>query len=159
MKQGWCSPFQRVFAIATAALLAATPANAASRTVEAATKPGEPWKEYPVRTLDDLPEAIRSATNTPLSRFGGWAERKLKATGFFYTTNHAGRWWFVDPEGCLFLQAGVASVKTILTPRAREALKRNFTNETGWAEATTTLLPEDHRACERGIPSTARRVW
>ena len=170
MKQGWYSPFQRVFAIATAALLAATPVNAASHTVEAATKPGEPWKEYPVRTLDDLPAAIRSATNTPLSRFGGWAERKLKATGFFYTTNHAGRWWFVDPEGCLFLQVGVASVKTIPTPGAREALKRNFTNETGWAEATTTLLRQNGfnglggwadadqlRAVANSLPYT--RIW
>jgi hypothetical protein len=132
----------RTTAVAFALLLvAAGPAAAAAeRVVQAATKPGEPWKDYPVRTLDEVPTPIRLATNTPLSRYGGWASRKLIATGFFYTTNLAGRWWFVDPDGCLFLNAGVASVKTIPSPGAREALLKRFKDEPGWAEATTALL-------------------
>ncbi len=114
-----------------------------SFTVEVATKPGEPWRAYPTRTLDSLPAEVRARTDTSLDQYGGWREHKLAATGFFYTTNWSERWWLVDPEGCLFFQAGVASVKTIPTPGARAALIKKFGNETGWAEQTTQMLRDN----------------
>jgi len=40
------------------------------------------------------------------SRFGGYAAHKVGATGFFRTQKIDGRWWLVDPEGCLFLSVG-----------------------------------------------------
>jgi hypothetical protein len=44
------------------------------------------------------------------SRFGGYLPAKVKATGFFRTEKIDGRWWFVDPEGYLFLSVGVDCV-------------------------------------------------
>ena len=44
------------------------------------------------------------------SKFGGYLTRKVKATGFFRTEKIDGRWWFVDPEGYLFLSVGVDCV-------------------------------------------------
>ncbi|HAH25809.1 MAG TPA: hypothetical protein DCL77_18970 [Prolixibacteraceae bacterium] len=44
------------------------------------------------------------------SKFGGYLNAKVKATGFFRTEKINGRWWFVDPEGCLFLSVGVDCV-------------------------------------------------
>ncbi len=45
------------------------------------------------------------------STYGGWsAGPKLKATGFFRTERHNGKWWMVDPEGYLFWTAGVNCV-------------------------------------------------
>ena len=114
-----------------------------SFTVEAASKPGEPWRTYPTRTLDSLPVAVREATDTSLNQYGGWRKHQLPATGFFYATNWSARWWLVDPEGSLFFQAGVASVKTIPTPGAREALTNKFGNEAGWAERTTQMLRDN----------------
>lgn len=44
------------------------------------------------------------------SKFGGYLNAKVKATGFFRTEKIEDRWWFVDPEGCLFLSVGVDCV-------------------------------------------------
>ncbi len=45
------------------------------------------------------------------SKFGGYkAHRYDQGTGFFRTANVDGRWWFVDPEGYLFLSVGVNCV-------------------------------------------------
>ncbi|HER07622.1 MAG TPA: hypothetical protein ENO20_01825 [Bacteroides sp.] len=45
------------------------------------------------------------------SRFGGFLEARIdEGTGFFRTEKVNGRWWFVDPEGYLFLSHGVNCV-------------------------------------------------
>lgn len=44
------------------------------------------------------------------AKFGGYKQQKVKATGFFRTEKIDGRWWFVDPEGYLFLSVGVDCV-------------------------------------------------
>lgn len=44
------------------------------------------------------------------SKFGGYLQAKGKVTGFFHTEKIDGRWWFVDPEGYLFLSVGVDCV-------------------------------------------------
>ena len=41
------------------------------------------------------------------SKFGGYLQARVKSTGFFRTEKIDGRWWFVDPEGYLFLSVGV----------------------------------------------------
>lgn len=44
------------------------------------------------------------------AKFGGYKEQRMQATGFFRTECVDGRWWFVDPEGYLFLSVGVDCV-------------------------------------------------
>jgi hypothetical protein len=44
------------------------------------------------------------------SKYGGYLQAKTKATGFFRTEKINGQWWFVDPEGYLFLSVGVDCV-------------------------------------------------
>lgn len=44
------------------------------------------------------------------SKYGGYLNAKVKATGFFRTEKINGQWWFVDPEGYLFLSVGVDCV-------------------------------------------------
>lgn len=44
------------------------------------------------------------------SRYGGYKQKRVKGTGFFRTQMIDGRWWFVDPEGYLFLSVGVDCV-------------------------------------------------
>lgn len=44
-------------------------------------------------------------------KWGGWAKGpKLAATGHFYPTKHAGKWWIVDPDGRLFFSYGPTGV-------------------------------------------------
>lgn len=51
-----------------------------------------------------------SLSNYNYSKFGGYKQKKVKGTGFFRTQKINGRWWFVDPEGYLFLSVGVDCV-------------------------------------------------
>ena len=44
------------------------------------------------------------------SKYGGYLQAKTKGTGYFRTEERDGRWWFVDPEGYLFLSVGVDCV-------------------------------------------------
>jgi hypothetical protein len=111
-----------------------------ARVVEAATKPGDKWVAYPTRTLADLVGGADIKPDAGLSQYGGLASRREKVTGFFHTTNRNGRWWLVDPEGCLFLHRGVASVSLPRAPGAQAAWKEKFGSETNWAQRTTDWL-------------------
>lgn len=58
-------------------------------------------------------ESIAANVALPVdwSIYGGWEQKKFKATGFFRTQNDGKRWWFVDPEGCAFLSAGIDCIR------------------------------------------------
>jgi len=46
-------------------------------------------------------------------QYGGWKNGpQLKATGFFRTEKHNGKWWLVDPEGRLFWSMGINCVNS-----------------------------------------------
>ena len=45
-------------------------------------------------------------------RYGGYENSKAKATGFFRVEKIEGKWWFVDPDGHLFLSLGADSMGT-----------------------------------------------
>jgi hypothetical protein len=65
-----------------------------------------------VRSLAELKAAWRNedAALGPgefgFCRYGGFIQTKADATGFFRTEKRDGRWWFVDPDGHLFLSLG-----------------------------------------------------
>ena len=58
------------------------------------------------------------------SRFGGYKQWKSKATGYFRTEKVDGRWWFVDPDGYLFLSVGVDCIASGRGGNAKEVDKR-----------------------------------
>ena len=82
--------------------------------------------EFGQHNLVDYPEKIRSleqlqaewaaedkelAEAVPeynYSKYGGYMQKQVKGTGFFRTEKIDGRWWYVDPEGYLFLSIGTA---------------------------------------------------
>ena len=128
----------RIFkAVCAGTILLFTVRQTFARTVEVAVKPDAPWTNLPTRLLEDLPEL---PVDGNLTKYGGLAAHKLRATGFFHTAKVKGRWWLVDPEGGLFIHKGVASVKTIPTAGAEEALKSAFGSESAWAEKTAGML-------------------
>jgi hypothetical protein len=45
-----------------------------------------------------------------VSKYGGFTDRKVKATGFFRVEQIDGKWWFVDPEGYLFYSTGSTGI-------------------------------------------------
>jgi hypothetical protein len=127
------------------------------RTVQAAARPGEPWKDYPTRTLADLPETVGSGSDSQTGLYGGLLQGRLSPTGFFRAAQKDGRWWLVDPEGGRFLYRGVSSVTPIRTPGAKAALEEQFNTEQGWAEGTVALL-RAHGFCGLGAWSDTDRL-
>jgi hypothetical protein len=75
--------------------------------------PGKTHGEDDLKRAISEEEADWSAHPGPRdwNRYGGWqAGPRLQATGFFYPAKHGGKWWLVDPEGCLFWSHGVDCV-------------------------------------------------
>ncbi|MDO4948925.1 MAG: hypothetical protein Q4E55_01970 [Bacteroidales bacterium] len=73
--------------------------------------------EGKIHSLDELraswaaEDALDSSTNAyNYSRYGGYRQKRVQATGYFRTEKIDGKWWFVDPEGYLFLSHGVDCV-------------------------------------------------
>jgi len=58
------------------------------------------------------------------SRYGGYLQKQLKGSGFFRVAENDGRWWFVDPDGYLFLSLGVDCVYPGRGGNARDLDKR-----------------------------------
>jgi hypothetical protein len=57
-------------------------------------------------------DEARAAADFGYCTYGGYKDTKARATGFFRCEKIDGRWWFVDPDGHLFLSAG----SDVMTP-------------------------------------------
>jgi hypothetical protein len=99
--------------------------------------------DYPTRLIEHLPGFRPPDRPIPLSRFGGWAERRVQPTGFFRPLQVDGRWWLVDPDGCLFIQSGVNAVAAGTSRNMRQALRQRFGTEQAWAEHAAAQLHAD----------------
>jgi hypothetical protein len=73
-----------------------------------------PGKAY---TIDDLKKdwadeekSIQSSDNE-ISKYGGFMAARTKPTGFFRVEVVEGKWWFVDPDGCLFFSNGSCCIQ------------------------------------------------
>ena len=95
------------------------------------------WQNYPVRTVQDLSPAPNAV---PLDRFGGRRDRSSVAIGFYYTQKIDGRWWFIDPAGHLFINAGVAAVTPGPSPKTTAAFSRIFGTPQVWMRKTRRQL-------------------
>lgn len=109
----------------------------AGEPVLVARAPDRPWFRMKTTVLGDLPALPEDG---PTNRFGGWEPAVESGTGFFRTAKRDGRWWLIDPTGCRFIHRGVASVRQVTTPGAREALAGRFGGSAPWAGATVELL-------------------
>ncbi len=98
---------------------------------------GRNWETVPVMQLSDIAGFVPSRT-VKLDRFGGLAERRVKATGFFRTEKLHDRWWLVDPEGGLFLSVGINSVN--LSQSNGELAPTGCSSTGAWATAAARLL-------------------
>ena len=71
-----------------------------------------------------------------ISKYGGYKARKQKATGFFRTEKIDDKWWFIDPDGYLFLSVGSdcinSSVRT--TTKDREFIFEYLPENEGFAD-------------------------
>jgi hypothetical protein len=70
--------------------------------------------EAKIKSIDQLQsdwnaeeENLNKPEDYNYSKYGGYLNAQLEATGFFRTQNVDGQWWFVDPDGYQFLSVGV----------------------------------------------------
>ena len=64
--------------------------------------------ELKSRAKDELALPSPEGFGDGFDKYGGWLKGpKLKATGFFRTEKVDGRWWFVTPEGHVFISVGM----------------------------------------------------
>lgn len=76
---------------------------------------GKTHSDEDLKRAREEEEADLAAHKGPTDRnkYGGWANGpKQEATGRFYFKKVDGKWWFVDPEGCLWWSHGVVRVTT-----------------------------------------------
>ena len=74
--------------------------------------------EGKINSLEKLQEEWGAEDSQPVDRaqyhyseYGGYLDARIdEGTGFFRTERIDGRWWFIDPEGYLFLSHGVNCV-------------------------------------------------
>jgi hypothetical protein len=102
------------------------------------------------RSVDELQAAWREEERTlaagepGLCRYGGYLGTQAKATGYFRVEKIDDRWWFVDPDGHLFLSLGADVIRPeMTTPVAgREAFFRE--------RPPQAVLPARERDGDRG---------
>lgn len=97
------------------------------------------WISRPTQILPRL-DGYAPKGPRPLSRYGGWAEAKVGATGFFQVRKVGERWWLVDPDGHLYLSKGVASVAPGGSARTKTAFASAFGTTSRWADSTAALM-------------------
>lgn len=85
------------------------------------------------------------------SRYGGYRQQQVKGTGFFRVEKIDERWWFVDPEGYLFLSHGVDCVNPGGGGNANNLDKR--------ASLFKELPPEEFRQHIRNRESASFGTW
>jgi hypothetical protein len=91
------------------------------------------------------------------SRFGGYKQKQVKATGFFRTEKVDGHWWFVDPEGYLFLSVGVDCVNTGGGGNVRDLDKRaGMFKQLPPSELLQKYNPQSYK---RGSNTTSFGLW
>jgi hypothetical protein len=59
------------------------------------------------RELAAEDQALAKPADFGFARYGGYKSTQTRATGYFRVEQIDGRWWFVDPEGHLFLSTGI----------------------------------------------------
>ncbi len=97
------------------------------------------WDRIEARTVDELKD-FAPGGEVKLSRFGGWAEKKINATGFFYAKKIENRWWLVDPDGCLFISVGLCSINHGAVDSSKMPAK--FGSAENWAVRTAEMLKQ-----------------
>ncbi len=91
--------------------------------------------ELKQRVADEAKELAARPGPDDWDQWGGWQSGpQLKATGFFRTEKHQGKWWLVDPDGHLFFSHGIDCVRMMdATP---------VTERDGWFEDFPGDRPE-----------------
>ncbi len=111
--------------------------------VKVKRKPSDEWKIMPARDVHHVAGFQPGAGKVRMNAYGARLDKRKNAAGFFRPVESDGRWWLADPDGYLYLKAGVATVAPGNSAINRAALKEQFGTPEKWAAATVKLLHEN----------------
>jgi len=98
------------------------------------------WTLRDTRTIELLDGFQPGSKKIQCSKYGGRLDKKADAKAFFYPKKVDNRWWLVDPEGNLFINIGVCSVRKGRSRISQKPAMEKFGTWDKWAEFSTTLL-------------------
>lgn len=104
----------------------------------------EPFKTRSVELLSGYKSPKKPESH---SKYGGCADHKVKATGFFRTEKAGDRWWCVDPEGHLYFNIALNSISMGGSERNKQTLKDKFGNPETWITETIRMLQDNGFTC------------
>src|SRR5215472_1559750 len=131
---------RRKWLLSASALAALRAAESDLIPVKARRKPSDQWSVYPTRSIHQLAGFQPGAKKIASGKFGGRLDRRTEPAGFFRVRKQNDRWWLSDPEGYLYIKAGVVSISPGKSATNRAALKSRFGTEEKWVEETVRLL-------------------
>lgn len=97
------------------------------------------WQPFRAMTVDRLP-GFKPQPQPALSKYGGDATRKWKATGFFRTQKERSRWWLVDPLGHPLVTIAVSSIRPAPSTTSKQAFAQTFASPQDWLAKTQQVL-------------------
>jgi hypothetical protein len=83
-------------------------------------------REQMEREREAEEKSLSDAADAKVGPFGGYLGARVEATGFFRVQQIEGRWWFVDPDGYLFLSTGANGIRGENGPRGRALVSRRM---------------------------------
>jgi len=98
------------------------------------------WKLRDTRTIELLEGFKDGSKQIQRSKYGGRADTKAQAKGFFYPKKIADRWWLVDPDGNLFIHVALCSVNRGRSKISQRPAIEKFGTPRKWADFSTGLL-------------------
>lgn len=96
------------------------------------------YKFWPTRVVSTLSGYKAKVVKT--NKYGGRADKKTTATGFYYTKKIDGRWWAIDPDGHLFLHNALNAVSMGTSDRNKAAFANLYQTEEKWIASTQKMM-------------------
>ncbi len=100
------------------------------------------WVKFKTRTVQQLVGYNPPRKPVKQNKYGGRKDMRSESTGFFHVRKINGRWWGVDPDGCLYKHLAVNCIITGKSIRNQEAFEEKFKTKEKWIIETNKLLHE-----------------
>lgn len=102
-----------------------------------------------LKTIWDEEDKNLQSDGFNVSKFGGYLDTKVKATGFFRVEKIDGKWWFVDPEGHLFFSLGSTGIRS----------NRSFARVDGREYIYNSLVPAELSNADQRFEKGSFYTW
>ncbi|MFT3752621.1 MAG: DNRLRE domain-containing protein [Paludibacter sp.] len=124
-------------------------------TVEAKTSSSASYKPYSTRTVCQLPGFYENETAVKTNIYGSRTDKTATATGFYYSKQIDGRWWVVDPNGCLSICRAVNAISQGAGDTSKSTFTTKFGTTTNWMNSTKNLLNDNGFYCAGAWSATS----